>query len=220
MFLEPVSLLEMYLLRYMLVMQRRKRCQNLLFLVYKNFLELNNYICLTNIEMTEQEKKQYENLQNKSVQNEILYSDIPLITDDKVEIELKQKQTYKKATRLEKLQLEKHYMLQKLNDNISDDYKSQLFKVFNKPKDKFIFINSYEEQLNNLDNSLILHNITHSTLENMNSNPLKINYILKLNSFLGIENTCISKQDIQRDKIELIFNGFEFIFSNVECVIL
>ena len=44
--------------------------------------------------------------------------------------------------------------------------------------DKFIFINSCEEQLNNLDNSLVLHNITHSTLENMNSNPLKINSIL------------------------------------------
>ena len=39
--------------------------------VFKKFLELNNYICLTNIEMTEQEKKQYENLQNKSIQKEI-----------------------------------------------------------------------------------------------------------------------------------------------------
>ena len=38
---------------------------------------------------------------------------------------LKQRQTYKKATRLEKMQLEKHYMLQKINDNISDDYQSQ-----------------------------------------------------------------------------------------------
>ena len=113
------------------------------------------------------------------------------------------------------MQLEKHYMLQKLNDNISDDYQSQLFNVFNKPNDKFIFINSYEEQLNNLDNSLVLHNITHSTLENMNSNPLKINYILKLNAFLGIENTCISKQDIQRDKIESLSEFFKKELKNI-----
>ena len=89
-------------------------------------------------------------------------------------------------------QLEKHYMLQKLNDAISDDYQSRLFKVFNKPNDKFIFINSYEEQLNDLENSLVLHNITHSTLENMHLNPLKINYILKLNEFLGMSEYKIS----------------------------
>ena len=35
-----------------------------------------------------------------------MYSEISLIKDDKVEIELKQKQTYKKASRLEKLQLQ------------------------------------------------------------------------------------------------------------------
>ena len=184
--------------------------------VFKKILEINNYICVTNIEMTEQEKKQYENLQNKSIKNEILYSDIPLITDDKIEIELKQKQTYKTATRLEKLQLEKHYMLQKLNDKISDDYQSQLFKVFNKPNDKFIFINSYEEQLNNIDNSLVLHNITHSTLENMHLNPLKINYILKLNSFLGIENTCKSIQSIQREKIESLSEFFKKELKNID----
>ena len=106
-------------------------------------------------------------------------------------------------------------MLQKLNDNISDDYKSQLFKVFNKPNDKFIFINSYEEQLNNLDNSLVLHNITHSTLENMHLNPLKINYILKLNSFLGIENTCLSTQSIQREKIESLSEFFKKELKNI-----
>ena len=184
--------------------------------VFNKFLEINNYICVKNIEeMNEQERKQYENLQNKSIKNEILYSDIPLIKDDKVEVELKQKQTYKKATRLEKMQLEKYYMLQKLNDNISDDYQSQLFKVFNKPNDKFIFINSYEEQLNNLDNSLVLHNITHSTLENMHLNPLKINYILKLNAFLGIENTCLLKQDIQRDKIESLSEFFKKELKNI-----
>ena len=183
--------------------------------VFKKFLEINNYICVTNIEMNEQERKQYENLQNKSIKNEILYSDIPLIKDDKVEIELKQRQTYKTATRLEKLQLEKHYMLQKLNDKISDDYQSQLFKVFNKPNDKFIFINSYEEQLNNLDNSLVLHNITHSTLENMHLNPLKINYILKLNAFLGIDNTCLSTQSIQREKIESLSEFFKKELKNI-----
>ena len=183
---------------------------------FNKFLEINNYICVKNIEeMNEQERKQYENLQNKSIKNEILYSDIPLIKDDKVEIELKQKQTYKKATRLEKMQLEKHYMLQKLNDNISDDYKSQLFKVFNKPNDKFIFINSYEEQLNNLDNSLVLHNITHSTLENMHLNPLKINYILKLNAFLGIENTCLSSIIIPREKIESLSEFFKKELKNI-----
>ena len=65
--------------------------------------------------------------------------------------------------------------------------------------------NTFTENKNftsNIDNSLVLHNITHSTLENMHSNPLKINYILKLNAFLGIENTCLSSQSIQREKIE------------------
>ena len=158
--------------------------------IFYKFLEINNYISEKDIEMTENQRKQYEKLQNQSICNDIIYSDIPLIIDNTVEIELKQKQTYKKATRLEKLQVEKHYMLQKLNNNISDDFQSQLFKVFNKQNDKFIFINSYEEQLNNLDNSLLIHNITHSTLKNMHLNPLKLNYILKLNTFLGIENTC------------------------------
>ena len=40
--------------------------------VFNKFLEINNYICVTNIEeMNEQERKQYENLQNKSIKNEI-----------------------------------------------------------------------------------------------------------------------------------------------------
>ena len=49
----------------------------------------------------------------------------------------------------------------------------------------------------------------------MNSNPLKINYILKLNSFLGIENTCLSKQDIKRDKIESLSEFFKKELKNI-----
>ena len=99
--------------------------------VFNKFLKINNYICVTDIEITEKQMKQYEKLQNQSIRNDILYSDIPLIIDDKIEIDLKQKQIYEKATRHEKLQLEKYYMLQKLNDNIFEDYQSQLFDYMN-----------------------------------------------------------------------------------------
>ena len=50
--------------------------------------------------------------------------------------------------------------------------------------------------------------LTIKLLENMHSNLLKINYILKLNKFLGIENTCLSSSYIPRDKIESLSTFF------------
>lgn len=86
-----------------------------------------------------------------------MYKDIPLIIGEKMEPEFKQKQAFKKATRLEKLQLEKYYMLQKLHDDVSEEFQSQLFDVFKKPNDKYIFINAYEEYIPVFDQSDILN---------------------------------------------------------------
>ena len=116
---------------YYVQLQRTNNFRLLLEDVFNKFLKINNYTCVTDIEITEKQMKQYEKLQNQSIRNDILYSVIPLIIDDKIEIDLKQTQIYEKATRHEKLQLEKYYMLQKLNDNIFEDYQSQLFDYMN-----------------------------------------------------------------------------------------
>ena len=57
--------------------------------------------------------------------------------------------------------------------------------------------------------------LTIKLLENMHSNLLKINYILKLNKFLGIENTCLSSSYIPRDKIESLSNFFIKEIKNI-----
>ena len=122
--------------------------------MFNEFLSINNYIC---VEITEKQMKQYEDLQNQSITNDILHKGIPLVIGEKMEIEFKQKQAFKKATRLEKLQLEKYYMLQKLHDDVSEEFQSQLFDVFKKPNDKYIFINAYEEYIPVFDQSDILN---------------------------------------------------------------
>ena len=100
-------------------------------------------------------------------------------------------------------------MLQKLDTNISEDYKEQLFdNLFIKPCDKHIFFNGYEEQRGNLDISLCNgHHIDTATLENMNTIPIKLSYILKINMELGIKNTCLV-QPINRERIESLSNYF------------
>ena len=100
-------------------------------------------------------------------------------------------------------------MLQKLDSNISEEYKEQLFdNLFIKPCDKHIFFNGYEEQRGNLDISLCNgHHIDTATLENMTTIPIKLSYILKINMGLGIKNICLVKH-INRERIESLSNYF------------
>ena len=107
-------------------------------------------------------------------------------------------------------------MLQKLDTNISEDYKEQLFdNLFIKPCDKHIFFNGYEEQKGNLDISLCTgHHIDTSKLENMNAIPIKLSYILKINMELGIKNTCLV-QPINRERIESLSNYFRKEINNI-----
>ena len=67
----------------------------------------------------------------------------------------------------------------------------------------------------NLDLSLCNgHHIDTSTLENMNTIPIKLSYILKINMELGIQNTCIA-QSISREKIESLSNYFRKEVNNI-----
>ena len=189
--------------------------------MFVKFLEINNYqYCPNNsIEMTSEEMSNYENLYKQSISSKIQYHHIPIIINEDVEIELIRKQTHKLATKLEKLQLEKHYMLHKINSDVNEDFKAVLFDLFISPTKKHVFYNAYEENLNDLDRSLIRgHHIDSSTKENMSSNPIKLSYIMKLNLHLGITNTCTLADNIPREKIESLTDYFSKEHGNINIV--
>ena len=72
---------------------------------------------------------------------------------------------------------------------IYNNYKEKLFDLFISNK-KYIFRNSYEEHLNDMDKSLLqIHHVEKSTVENVNTNPLKLMYIMKLNRALEIKKS-------------------------------
>ena len=200
--------------------------------VFYSFLKINNYqfdIEIDSYEINDENKTKMDQLMKQSISSKILYNDIPLVLNQTMEIELTRKQTYKKATHIEKLQLQKYHMIQKIDTKIiNEDYQSKLFELFISQSHKHIFHNVYEEQLHDLDKSLLYgHHIDKSTKENMNNTPLKIYYIIKINQELGIQNTCIGtiipRENIEnlssffKKEIDNIIVSFGFAKNNVKC---
>ena len=161
--------------------------------MFIRFLEINNYQYIHNDnDISEDESSKYDKLYKQSITTKIQYHDIPRIINEDVQNELIHKQTHKQATKLEKLQLEKYYMLQKVNSDISENFKATLFEIFTSPSQKHIFHNVYEENLNDLDRSLLrTHHIDTSTKENMNIKPIQLSYILKINQELGDRKSVV-----------------------------
>ena len=185
--------------------------------MFIKFLEINNYQYTHNdTDISGEETSKYEDLNKQSISAKISYHHIPIIINQDIEIELTHKQTHKKATKLEKLQLEKHYMLQKINSDISENYKAALFELFISPSQKHVFHNIFEENSNDLDRSLLrTHHIDESTKENLNIKPIQLSYILKINQELGITNTSIIKNEIPREKIESLSKYFQKEHGNI-----
>ena len=189
--------------------------------MFNQFLEKNNYIYKNedDYNVSENEQKIFDNLSNQKISSKIDYIDIPIILDFEEERLITRKQNFKQATHLEKLQLQKYHFLKKIDINlIDDDFKGKLFNLFISNK-KSIFHNAYEENLNSIDISLLqLHHIAKSTIENVNINPLKLTYIIKINRSLDIKHSFILKQNIDREKIENLSNFFEHEYTNINII--
>ena len=184
--------------------------------MFIRFLKINNYEYIHNdTDISEQESSKYDDLYKQSITIKIQYDDIPIIINEVVQNELIHKQTHKLANKIEKVQLQKHYMLQKINSSISENFKANLFELFTSPSQKHIFHNVYEENLHDLDRSLLRAHIDESTKENMNTTPIKLSYILKINQQLDITNTCTIKNEIPRDKIEYLSKYFQKEHGNI-----
>ena len=74
--------------------------------IYDAFVYFYFYLHIHNDnDISSEESSKYEDLNKQSISAKISYHDIPRIINQDMEIELTHKQTHKKATKLEKLQL-------------------------------------------------------------------------------------------------------------------
>ena len=125
--------------------------------------------------------------------------DIPKIDEWECS-QLRFKKEHKRATRLAKLQIDRYYFDSDVNNqNLTDEGRSRLFYEYVSKTVNMKYFRNLKAEINKSTDQGLRGDATNETL---NTLPIRLSYILKLNELLGIPNTGTTDIVIQRKTIE------------------
>ena len=180
--------------------------------MFAQFLLLNNYDVVRKITRTQNDNDTLLELETNKVDHQISYLDIPKIDENECE-KLRFKKEHKQATRLEKLQIDKYYFDKDCNNPIlTDGDRTAWFEECILTTSNLQYFKNLKSEINkSVDNGIR----GDSTNETINTHPIRLSYILKLNDLLGIPNSAADVIYIPREKIESNNEFFEKEYKNI-----
>jgi len=183
------------------------------------FLKLNNYETesLSN-PITPDETTTIDRMKQHAVHATIHYQDIPTVTESNIDV-LIQLQTHKDATRIEKLQIEKYHFDKLIRADVDPMVRDTLFtECVLKPANMKYLYHLKAEINQSVESSLEYHLKSTTTNETLNTTPVKLAYMLKLNEALGIPHSGTDGVVILREKIESIHPYIQAEHANITSV--
>jgi hypothetical protein len=151
---------------------------------------------------TPEEEKEIELLRDNGIGEHTPYEHIYHITEDKMK-EIKKKISKKDATRKEKMQVQKYYFESYIdNKELSNENKSDYFKVFNDSQTHHLLMNLYNEANHNASYPYIKEfEGKKSSIETVKLESIKLSIIRDINKRLGLKNSLDTKK-ITREEME------------------